>query len=409
MSGNSKIPYQSASHAAGGLLPIHASRPISFLNPTRQRLAPLRKTRKDQEGHVDSQQQVADDSQPHVEYLWRSRDNRKGRHAVHIRYTPAHLQQRHILPESTAHLRPILQNILRMMTHFPYWDVSYLVATIFTFGSVIWVINSFFVWLPLQDPSTEFPNESFTAGGVTAFIGASVFEIGSVLLLLEAINANQTRCFGWAVETVIKRHESHEDLISTTEVKPEECTHHHSERHSLFRDGLKESTPDFKRSFQWLPSLADLRSHYLHELGFLASLIQMIGATVFWISGFTGLPGILNYMSQGLTDGIFWVPQIAGGTCFILSGLLFTVETQPRWYIPAPKVLGWHIGFWNFIGGIGFTLCGALGLASSSSSGVAYQSSLATFWGSWCFLLGSALQWYESLQKYPVETKKESI
>lgn len=39
-----------------------------------------------------------------------------------------------------------------------------------------------------------------------------------------------------------------------------------------------------------------------------------------------------------------------------MNSLLFTIETQPKWYIPAPKVLGWHIGFWNFIGGIGFTV-----------------------------------------------------
>jgi hypothetical protein len=47
-------------------------------------------------------------------------------------------------------------------------------------------------------------------------------------------------------------------------------------------------------------------------------------------------------------------------------------------------------------------LCGALG-PGSNNSGVEYQSTLATFWGSWCFLIGSVAQWYESLEKYPVE------
>lgn len=32
------------------------------------------------------------------------------------------------------------------------------------------------------------------------------------------------------------------------------------------------------------------------------------------------------------------------------------LETQSKWYIPAPKVLGWHIGFWNLIGAVGFTV-----------------------------------------------------
>lgn len=32
------------------------------------------------------------------------------------------------------------------------------------------------------------------------------------------------------------------------------------------------------------------------------------------------------------------------------------LETQPKWYVPAFGVLGWHIGFWNLIGALGFTV-----------------------------------------------------
>jgi len=55
--------------------------------------------------------------------------------------------------------------------------------------------------------------------------------------------------------------------------------------------------------------------------------------------------------------------------------------------------------------GIGFTLCGALGFASANS-GAVYEGSLATFWGSWCFLIGSVIQWFESLDKHPVEIEQ---
>lgn len=385
----------------------HISGPIAFLNPTKVHFRPTAKSKEDQQfpPTVEGEQQEVPGEQPRVEYLWRSRDNRKGRHALHVQYAPEKHGPGHVLPESTASLKAVGRNLLRMVTYCPYWDVSYLVATIFTLGSVIWVVNSFFAWLPLEDPSTTFPDESLTAGGVSAFIGATIFEIGSVLLVLEAVNENQTSCFGWAVDTVLKKLGSKEDLVNTTEVKPidsSDCNHHHSNKGSFLRDGLKESSPEGKRSFDWLPSFTELRSHYFHELGFLASLIQLIGATIFWIAGFTGLPGIINNMSQGLTDGVYWTPQIVGGLCFVISGLLFTIETQPKWYIPAPQVLGWHIGCWNFIGGIGFTLCGALG-PGTAYSGVAYQCSLATFWGSWAFLIGSTIQWYESLDKFPVE------
>ncbi|KAJ6141469.1 hypothetical protein N7470_009859 [Penicillium chermesinum] len=300
-----------------------------------------------------------------------------------------------------------------MMTCAPYWDVSYLVAVIFTLGSVIWIINAFFVWLPLEDPGTEFDGEISAGGGITGFIGATVFEVGSVLLLLEAVNEAQTGCFGWALETEVKREDHGSRVI--TGVKPDvrHCRHHHVNRGNLVGGGrlVRRLSHDFTegyvtardgRSFRWWPSAAELRGHYIHELGFLASLVQLIAATVFWIAGFTGLPGIANHMSQGLTDGVYWVPQIVGGAGFIISGLLFTLETQKKWYLPAFHVLGWHIGIWNFIGGIGFTLCGALGPAAMHS-GVEYQATLATFWGSWAFMIGSTIQWYESLQKFPVE------
>lgn len=83
-----------------------------------------------------------------------------------------------------------------MTQQYPYWDISWLVATIFTLGSVVWVINAFFSYLPLAQPQTVFNNEVLVGGGVTAFIGATIFEIGSILLMIEAVNETKSGCFG---------------------------------------------------------------------------------------------------------------------------------------------------------------------------------------------------------------------
>lgn len=64
------------------------------------------------------------------------------------------------------------------------------------------------------------------------------------------------------------------------------------------------------------------------------------------------------------------------------------------------------VGFWNLIGALGFTLCGALGY--SSSSGAVYQSALSTFWGSWAFLIGSGIQICESVWREAPETDESS-
>jgi hypothetical protein len=117
-----------------------------------------------------------------------------------------------------------------MFTTFSYWDVSYLVALVFTLGSVVWCINAFFVWLPLQDPSTEFSGEITDGGGWTAFVGATIFELGSILLMIEAVNENISDCFGWAVEEALEER-------ALLRVKPAGCIHHHRNKRNLVGKG----------------------------------------------------------------------------------------------------------------------------------------------------------------------------
>lgn len=325
-------------HLGLGLQRSRIRAPFSFLNPTHAIFKPTEKfasegeTQKRVSGEeataqIDQDQQKQPRAEAdQIQYLWRSRDNRKGRHALQVQYHDKRdrTKPRYKVPRKTNELRAVVKGIQRMFTVFPYWDVSFLVAFIFTLGSVIWVINAFFVWLPLEDPSSEFPNESLTAGGVTAFVGATIFEIGSVLLILEAVNENTSGCFGWALEQVLR--EETQEAITVAKPTKEGCCHHHADRSTFLGrrrrrgDAWTTVDPAGNRTFTWLPSWTELKTHYFRELGFLASLAQLIGATIFWISGFTGLPGILNHMSQRVENGVYWVPQIVGGTLFIISG-----------------------------------------------------------------------------------------
>jgi hypothetical protein len=105
------------------------------------------------------------------------------------------------------------------------------------------------------------------------------------------------------------------------------------------------------RTWTWWPSWYELKTHYIKEVGFLACSTQMFGATIFWISGFTALPPIYNRLTTlAAQNGAYWAPQVIGGSGFIVSGILFMLETQQKWYLPAYHVLGWHIGAWNLIG-----------------------------------------------------------
>ncbi|KAH0285000.1 hypothetical protein M436DRAFT_53288 [Aureobasidium namibiae CBS 147.97] len=351
------------------------------------------------------------------EYKWTARDNRKGRHTLVIKSPSVEQPEANVAtPRSTTHWQSIIHTVWLMITFYPVWDISWCVAYVFTLGSVLWVVNSFFVFLPLMRPSSTFHNEALVGGGVTAFIGATVFVVGSMLLMLEAVNENREGCFGYAVESAFEGYVGKVEKGRGSGLKivarNDMCTHHHRNKANLVgkphrtphntpsgRDSNKQH-PVKTNSWIWCPSWIELKTHYFHELGFIASLSQLIAATIFWISGFTALPGIMNKLSPGLSDGVFWTPQVIGGSGFILSGWLFMIESQKHWWQPAPKVLGWHIGFWNLIGGFGFTLCPAFGF--DASSWAQYQASCSTFWGSWAFLIGSLIQLYESLEKTPV-------
>jgi hypothetical protein len=240
-------------------------------------------------------------------------------------------------------------------------------------------------------PSTEFSGEIYYGGGITAFIGAIVFfETGSILLIIEAVNANNAGCFGWAVEQ-LGHDEKGGQAGYRIQANTHHCHHHHQNKRNFVgkpsSNTLEEVRPESNRirtngdkQWQWFPTWHDLRTHYFHELGFLAGLAQLTGATIFGVAGFTALPGIQNHLTpQWRLNAAYWIPQVVGGTGFIVSGTLYMLETQQKWWKPAPKLLGWWIAFWNLIGAFGFTLCGSLGMAYGNS-GAQYEAGLSTFW-----------------------------
>ncbi|KZT62111.1 hypothetical protein CALCODRAFT_420844, partial [Calocera cornea HHB12733] len=137
------------------------------------------------------------------------------------------------------------------------------------------------------------------------------------------------------------------------------------------------------------------------DLGYLASFIQLIAATIFWVSTVVGLPGVIPTLFTDppvvIADIFYWTPQVLGGFGFVVSSLLLMIETQSHWYLPNPLSIGWQVAVWNLVGAVGFLLCGAWGYLSLDVPWENYQSACATFWGSWAFLIGSGFQLYETI------------
>jgi hypothetical protein len=329
-----------------------------------------------------------------------------------------------------------------MFTLFPYWDVSWLIGISFTIGCLIFVACGLFYWLPIAYPETEFPDEDSVAGGVSAFVGATLFQIGAVLLFLESYNDRAETQFGGAMEHLFvdrlkvarrsqrhrpkhyevghdpKQHTSgdssrdapgeanaHEQPLPRVDESKQLSTSgdsddakHASPSHDTASDEVQN--PFSERVWQWWPSRHDFTTHYIYEVGFLASFTMSIGATIFYICGILALPGIYDKLSDGVVDGVYYLAYLVGGILFTLSSALYILETQPNWYTPQPFKIGWHVGVWNLIGAFGWTLAASFGYCKLDVC--EYQSELTLVWASAAFSFGSALQWYESLDKYVI-------
>lgn len=130
----------------------HTQGPVSFLNPTRGlfRHVPASAPRQGQgaegaEARATREDQTASalpiKNEPGIDgvrFLWRSRDNRKGRHRLRV---PKRAHGSVAAPRRSSHPKEVLRGVLRTFTQYPVWDISWLVAFIFTWGSVVWVIN----------------------------------------------------------------------------------------------------------------------------------------------------------------------------------------------------------------------------------------------------------------------------
>ena len=320
-----------------------------------------------------------------------------------------------------------------MVTMFPYWDVSWLVGVSFTVGCLIFVACGLFYWLPIAYPETEFPYEKTVAGGVSAFVGATLFQIGAFLLFLEAYNDRAETKFGGALEHLfverlgiarrVRNHrpkhfhaghipkevattiDGHEHLSSVTSAQQVLDTPGSGDGDGDGADSAKAHKPTEKnpfgdREWQWLPKWNDVKTHYIYEIGFLASMTMSLGATIFYICGILALPGIFSNLSEAALQGAYYFPYLLGGILFAVSSLLYILETQPNWYTPQPYKIGWHVGVWNFVGGVGWTLAASLGYCKASWC--EYQSELTLIWASAAFAFGGAMQWYESLDKYVI-------
>lgn len=148
-------------------------------------------------------------------------------------------------------------------------------AQAFTLGSIVWVVNGFAGFLPFCDSHFQKADHST---GWTAFLGATIFEFGSIFGMWEAWNRSDAANFGWGVSRTLNGDAERGGKVEDV----------HGEVGTQVGE---EATPERPtRQWKWFSA----EPHYWHEVGFLAAFAQWCAATIFWISGFV-------YISQTLS------------------------------------------------------------------------------------------------------------
>ncbi|KZO94857.1 hypothetical protein CALVIDRAFT_460364, partial [Calocera viscosa TUFC12733] len=333
------------------------------------------------------------DSKHGITYSWSSRSSRKNRSP------PA---RHHVEPHPDAPVRGPTPRLSRAgsiearLQKSPFKphleaDCSFWVAVIFTAGSAVWVINGFLVFLPILQPSVPL---YANAAGALAFVGGTLFEAGGWLMVVEASNTGHEQMFSGPLNAYLRWYRpSEEKLLDAAERAQDEDDQPQQEEGKAAPGALKHNS-DMAR-FVWFAKPA------WRDLGYLASFIQFIAATIFWVATVTGLPGVIPTLFTDppvvVADIFYWTPQVVGGFGFVVSSVLLMIETQKHWYLPNPLSIGWQVAVWNLVGAVGFLLCGAWGYLSLDEEWQNYQSACATFWGSWAFLIGSVFQLYETI------------
>lgn len=326
-------------------------------------------------------------------FLWRSRDNRKGRNSIAVPTSPATTPS---IPFSTR-LRmgtpQVLKNILRMVTTFPYWDMAFWSGWSYSIGSILFIMDASWSWKDVAEPGTQIDGVVTYGAPLCFFIGALLYELGALMSYFEAINdgsfqGSAMRRFLEGNEEASKRmldekihdffgqfipHRHHTDLEkNASAVDPEAgwrtkdrrerpgSIYHFGKRPAPRRGALDLGEAEDKAvgsmytEWRWWPSWSALRTFHVYEIGFLACSIQLLGATLYAICGTVDLPGVFSQLAHWQAEGAFWVPQVVASVCFLTAAVFFTLETQEKWWRPEPTVIGWWIGIWAGVGSVGF-------------------------------------------------------
>ena len=137
-------------------------------------------------------------------------------------------------------------------------------------------------------------------------------------------------------------------------------------------------------TFQWV-------AWHPKRIGYLASLVQLIGTVMFNFNTGNAFLSDLNWIQQ---DFLIWTPNIIGCVCFLIASRLAFMEVCHGYWGWQPGNIEWWITVLNLLGSIGFMISALYSLAvppGDSSASFTWLSAFFTLQGGVCFFFASYL------------------
>jgi hypothetical protein len=217
-------------------------------------------------------------------------------------------------------------------TRLTWW-----VAVLFIIGSALFSVGGYAITFPESTPKVLLTGMSVDW---IFFIGSIFFTSAAFCQLLESINAGDSE--------------------------------------GLFTE---EKLPD---TFQWA-------AWHPQRIGYMASLVQLIGTVMFNFNTGNAFFSDLNWVQQ---DVLIWTPNIIGCICFLIASRLAFMEVCHGYWGWQPGNIEWWITVLNLLGSIGFMISALYSLAvppGESSATFSWLSAFFTFQGGVCFFIASYL------------------
>jgi hypothetical protein len=133
------------------------------------------------------------------------------------------------------------------------------------------------------------------------------------------------------------------------------------------------------RFFGWRP----------HNLGFMASLVQLAGTVLFDFNTADALIAGLDWEGEDL---LVWTPNMAGSICFLVASEFAVMEFSHHYWSFRPTSVSWWIVAINLLGSVFFQVSAVVSFVEPGSLMVdPWLANFSTLAGAICFFIGAYL------------------